>query len=144
MLDAEILNTYNSLKASMDAVYKVFKKDPSLQNASKHAMASQAFTDFCVSTLKDLVGDTGQNNKEDVLLNIEEYKTCKKCGSELLYMTGEKQYIASSDFVEGFPGWCYDCLLTHCTKIDCSACKLIDDPSTCTFQGVKNFNKLDN
>jgi hypothetical protein len=104
-LNTEIIETYYQLKKAMDAAYKVFKKEPSVVNATRHTTAAQAFTNFCLEAMAEAVGDTEDTiNKEEILANIEEYKTCKECGSEILYQVDDHHFIESSDFVPDFPG----------------------------------------
>jgi hypothetical protein len=138
-MNYEIKHKYFQLKKKRDAAYTVFKKTPTVENASKHTIAAQAFTNFCIETMAALVEDTGDPDKrEEILANIEDYKTCKQCGSEVLYQVDNRGYIASSDFLEDFPGWCYTCLVEHCCAQDCSTCTLVADPSKCSFKEVKN------
>lgn len=138
-MNTEMLVTYKDLKSKMDAAYTVFKKDPSYQNVSRHNAAVQAFTTFCVNAMAELVGEEPADNRNQILENIEDYRTCKKCESEILFQTDEKHYIASSDFVPEFPGWCYTCLVEHCLKTNCEECKVASDPAACSFKDVKTF-----
>lgn len=140
MLDFETISAYKTFKDKMDAAYAVFKNDPSVSNAATHGSAVQAFTNFCVNKMAELVNlpDTGVSN--DVILeNIEDYKTCKHCKAELLYATEEHKFIASSDFIAEFPGWCYPCLIEHCVNCDCSTCDIVPDPTKCSFLNVKEL-----
>jgi hypothetical protein len=140
MIDTTIINTTRQLKKELDAAYLVFKKKPTTDNAATWNAATIAFKDFCVKTIESLIEDTGASNKEqEILANLEEYKTCKQCGAELLYPTNNHHYVASSDFLEDFPGWCYCCLEEHCVKTDCESCKVAADPATCSFKEVKKL-----
>lgn len=143
MLDAKMLDTYKALKSKMTAAYAVFKRSPTHQNIARHSTASQAFTNFCIEAMAELADDKAVDNTDKILQNIEDYKTCKTCGSELLYLTDLKNYIASSEFVPEFPGWCHTCLIEHCLKTPCESCKLVSDPTTCAYKDVKKFYQED-
>lgn len=139
MIDQNIKSSYFDLKEKKDAAYSMLKRNPSAENASKYTLAAQAFNDFCLETMAALVGDSGESDKSaEILKNIEEYKTCKQCGSEVLFQLSDCRYIASSDFEEDFPGWCHTCLAEHCCSQDCETCQLVADPSKCSFKAVKN------
>lgn len=140
MLTTEVLNTYKDLKKKRDAAYLVFKKEPSMINATKHAGAVQAFTSFCIETMEVLAGeeDTG-NKEEEILANIDAYKTCKTCGANILYQVDAGHFIGSSEFVEDFPGWCHSCLIDHCCKVECQYCALTKDYENCSYKEIKNI-----
>lgn len=143
MLSHSMLTTYKDLKRKKDAAYKVFKQDPTVINASKHAAATQAFTNFCISSMAELAGDVETENKDHILEHIEDYKTCKICGSEILYQVDEGHYIGSSDFVPEFPGWCYVCLVEHCLETNCESCNLVTDNAACPYKEVKKIYQED-
>jgi hypothetical protein len=138
-LTPELLTEYTTLKQQKDAAYTVFKKEPSTINASRHAIATQRFTTFCIETMETLAGETTPDHSDDILANIENYRTCKKCEAEILYQVDEGRFIESSDFVPDFPGWCYPCLIEHCCKADCSACTLVTDPEKCSYKEIKKI-----
>jgi hypothetical protein len=140
MIDSNTLVTAKDLKAASDAAYLVFKKNPSVANAGGWATANRAFTDFCVKTIEALIDE---NTSVDVTLDIEKYRTCKQCGSELLFFTDANKYIASSDFLEDFPGWCYTCLAKHCSKCACEVCNIPEDHTVCSFASVKKLLSTD-
>lgn len=142
MLDATIRDTYLQLKASMDAAYTLLKKEPSVINATRHTAAVQAFNTFCIKTMKTLVGSSeeGSDKRQEILANIEEYKTCNTCGSQILYPVDASHYIESSDFVPDFPGWCHTCLVEHCCDTDCRICRVTaGDPAECPFKEIKKL-----
>lgn len=127
MLTAKMLSTYKDLKSKMDAAYEVAKKDPSYNSISKHTIASQTFTTFCINAMAELAGEESKDYKDQILANIEEYKTCKKCNSEILFQTDESKYI----------GWCHTCLAEHCLRTNCEECSVASDPTTCSFKDIK-------
>ena len=139
-LNAEIINTYFTLKNKLDAAYLVFRRQPSLESAAKHTNAMQEFRSYCINTMADLVGDksdtSAENNK--ILENFEDYEVCKQCRTKVVFRTAEDQFIKSKDFLADFPGWCYNCLVEHCYQTDCQACTVAADPSKCSFKEVKN------
>lgn len=140
MLDSLILDNYNKLKNEMAAAYSVFRRNPSVTNASAYTTATQAYTTFCVETMKALAGDVDEPDKQsEILANIEKYRTCKECGSEILYKVDDKHILESSDFEPNFPGWCHTCLVEHCVATDCSACTIVADHTNCSFKETKNF-----
>ena len=140
LVTTDVINNYYEVKNKMDAAYTLFRKDPSVVNAAKHTEATNNYRTFCVDTLAALVGDLPKDKdsiKQDIIANIDEYKTCKQCGRDLLYPVSSSSYIASSDFVEEFPGWCHECLVDHCLATDCPDCTLTEDPATCPFLAIK-------
>ena len=141
MLSTEMQSTYDQLKREMDAAYIVFKKEPSMVNATRHATAAQKFNSFCIEAMAELADEepTFIEDTEHILENFDDYKSCKKCGVELLFRVDDKHYIKHLNFVPGFPGYCYACLVKRCCSIDCNRCTLVDDPSTCSFKEVKNI-----
>lgn len=143
MLSSNILYKYKQLKEKMDAAYTVFRKDPTVTNASRHTTAAQAFTNFCVDTMAELAGSGNEDqNRDDLILsNIDNYKTCKKCGSELLYLVSEDRFIGSSEFVPEFPGWCHTCLIEHCLRTECTECTVAATPASCSYKEIKNIYK---
>jgi hypothetical protein len=72
--------------------------------------------------------------------SINDYRYCKVCGSEVLYQIEGNHYIGSGDFVEGFPGWCYPCLMEYCSTHECESCTATANPSDCLFLKIKNNN----
>lgn len=139
MINSTILATATQLKKDADAAYIIFKKNPSAYNASAWTAASREFTDYCVKTISDLI-DVGSSDKTaEIMANLEAYRTCAHCGAELLYPTSDTSYIASSDFVEDFPGWCYTCLSEHCATADCGSCTATADPENCSFASIKHM-----
>ena len=139
MLDMQTLLDYKNLKAQKDAAYDVFKREPNLVNATRHSTATQAFTSFCVETMAKLAGDQPEDHEDEILLNIEKYKTCDHCSCELLYPVSDKRYIASSDFIPEFPGWCFTCLVEHCLDTGCEQCTVAANPATCSFKETKKI-----
>lgn len=123
----------------MDAAYTVFKKEPSSVNAARHYTATQAFTSFCVESMKALADDLPVDNTEHILANMDTYKACKQCSTELLYPISENQYVEKSDFVPDFPGWCHTCLVEHCKYTECGKCTLTEDPGSCAYKEIKNI-----
>jgi hypothetical protein len=140
MLDAALLDEYYRLKKDKEALYQIFKKEPSILNSTRYTTAVQAFTNFCVDTLAVLAEDTeaADTPSEDVMLHLADYKTCKQCGMELIFPVDEKHYIESSNFLIDFPGWCYSCLLDHCCEQNCQTCSVSKDPDNCSFKDIKN------
>ena len=74
-----------------------------------------------------------------ILNNLETYRTCGQCNSELLFPVSDQRYIASSDFIPEFPGWCFTCLVEHCLATDCEQCKVAANPATCSFKETKKI-----
>ena len=124
------------MQTDANTAYAIFKKNPTTSNANNWSLATRAFNEFCVKAIKDLLEETKEASS-DVASNLEAFKKCKQCGSDLLFSTTEGHFIASSDFLEEFPGWCYSCLVEHCQNTDCSECKVSTDPSVCSFKRVK-------
>lgn len=136
--------TYFNLKNKVDAAYNVFRRKPTHANNVRYSEAAQAFKEFCLQTMAELVGDTEDAvNKNTILENIDLYKTCKHCGSTLLYTAGTNDYLASSDFLENFPGWCHTCLVEHCLATNCESCTVASDPATCSFKVTKEIYTQD-
>lgn len=138
MIDSNTLVTAKDLKATSDAAYLVFKKNPSVANANGWATANRAFTDFCINTIEALIEEDADKTA-DILANPDKYKKCSQCNSEILYLTSNDNYVASSDFIEDFPGWCYPCLVKHCTTHECESCEVPEDYRTCSFKEAKNL-----
>lgn len=140
-ITTEIINNYNELKNKMDAAYIVFKKTPSAVNATKHITATQAFNNFCVETMTTLAGASEDSFDKDaeILANIDQYKTCKKCKAEILHQVDKKHFIGSSNFVPDFPGWCHECLVEHCVSCDCSECIITPDKDKCSYAEIKKL-----
>ena len=139
-LSTDIIDNYFKYKNKMNAAYTVFKKNPSIVNAAKHTEATNEFNTFCTQTLAVLVGDVspeGSDKKLEILANFDDYKTCKQCNHELLFSVSNNHYIASGDFLEDFPGWCYTCLVEHCQSTDCETCAVSKDTNACSFKGIK-------
>ena len=141
MIDATVLYTAENLKKTMDAAYVVFRKRPTTDNATLWTTASRNYTDFCVKTITDLFSEEAENKQQEILKNIDAYKVCNKCSKELVYGVGSKDFVASIDFVEDFPGWCYDCLLDHCLSCKCGDCTVATRPSECSFVTIKNLHE---
>jgi hypothetical protein len=141
MIDPIILSRAAELKKIADASYKVFKTKPTIENASTWTNANRTFNDFCVTIIKDLLDEDKTNKKEEILANIEEYKTCNTCGAEVLHQLDDTSYITNINFLDDFPGWCFDCLLTHCTSTDCDSCEINPNTlaNTCPFSEVKRL-----
>jgi hypothetical protein len=125
------------LKKEMDAAYIVFRKEPTIEHATAWTATTATFNNFCVDTIKGIIDDE-QNRHEEILANIEAYKTCKQCGAEVLYPIDDS-YVTNINFVDYFPGWCYDCLLEHCLTHECEGCTVTADPSDCPFSEVKKL-----
>jgi hypothetical protein len=136
MLDSNILSKAKQLQSNMNTAYAIFKKNPTTDNANSWGAATRSFNEFCVKAISDLLNETKEASS-DVTSNIEAFKNCKQCGAELLFPTVGDHFIASSDFLEEFPGWCYSCLVEHCQNTDCSECKVSKDPVNCSFKIVK-------
>lgn len=137
-----IVNEYFKHKNNMNAAYAVFKKNPSMTNASRHAEATSTFKNFCTDTLATLVGDVPADASEkdlEILTHFEDYRSCKQCNSDLLYKVADDRFIASGEFLENFPGWCHTCLAEHCNNTDCSLCTVSKDTENCSFKGLKNI-----
>lgn len=139
MLDQAVLAEYFKLKNERDISYKIFKRKPSAENASKHTIAVQNFTNFCVENMAALADDNESNRKEEILSKLADYKSCKTCGADLLYIIDEQNYIERNDFVAAFPGLCFDCLTKHCSSTSCEACDLVEDSAVCGFKELKNI-----
>lgn len=133
---------YRQLKKKMEAAYRVFKQEPSITNASRHSSTVQAFNTFCIETMAALAEDQGtEDNQEYILEHFDDYKTCKQCGAELLYLVDTDYFINSSLFVPDFPGWCYSCLKQHCIDTNCSRCQLVSESnrSNCPNKELQNI-----
>lgn len=145
MLDSNTLNNYLRLKKEMDAAYLVFKKEPSISNATKHTAATQAFTAFCVNTMAELTGvtDEAPDKQAEILANFDQYKTCSKCNTDLLFKVNDQHFIESIEFVPEFKGWCHTCLVAHCCNIECADCKIAEaqnyDIADCPYKEVKKL-----
>lgn len=145
MIDNITVDKATQLKNTMDAAYLVFKKTPTFENANIWTAATRAYNDFCITTITNLVKaqEDESNIHEDIIANTEKYKTCKQCGAELLYLTSDNNYIASSAFLENFPGWCYSCLVDYCATHECEGCTVTSRPFKCSFLEVKKFYTQD-
>lgn len=146
MIDITVVDQAVKLKKEMDAAYLVFKREPVAENAFRWNSAMRAYNDYCISIMTDLVNERigDINRAEDIAKNFDKYSTCKVCDAELLYKTVGDKYIASSDFVEDFPGWCYPCLLEHCATHQCETCTVVDNTATCKFKEVKEIHVQEN
>lgn len=143
-MDTEMLNTYQDLKRKMTAAHTVLKKKPTYQNVTRYNTATQTFNNFCIKAMAELADDHPSDNKAQILANVDEYRTCKKCGTELLLVTDERNYVASSEFVPDFPGWCHTCLLErHCLRTACEECTIVSDPATCSYKEIKSIYQED-
>lgn len=140
MLESAVLTTYLQLKSKKNSAYKMFKKDPTTANSSKYMIAIQTFNNFCLEVIATLAGDYNEaiNKQKEILANFEKYSTCSQCNTEILFQTDLEHYIASSDFIEDVPGWCYNCLVAYCPFQDCETCTISDNPVTCSFKDIKN------
>ena len=141
MIDITVVDHAVKLKREAEAAYLVFKKEPTIENSARWISANRAYEDYCVSTMTKLVNERidAITTAEDIAANFDKYSKCTSCGSEILYRTDDEGFIASSDFVEGFPGWCYHCLVEHCTKQNCETCSIVKDHLTCKFTEVKKL-----
>ena len=139
MIDIRLVNKAQQLKKTMDAAYVVFRQNPTTKNANYWTAATREFNDYCVDTFKDLIKETESSEHENILANLEKYRTCQQCGAEVLYVVGTDQYVTNVNFVEGFPGWCYDCLIKYCTTHDCESCTVSSRHLNCPFSEVKRI-----
>jgi hypothetical protein len=139
MIDAAKLDEAKDLKKTADAAYAVFKKTPTTTNASTWTLSTRAFNDFCVKLISDLIQEEATDKTEQILANIDEYKTCKHCNEELLFLTSNNSFIASSSFLEDFKGWCHDCLVEHCVSTECKDCRVVYDRINCSFKKIKEI-----
>lgn len=137
LMDKETIAKYKQLKREMDAAYRIFRKSPTLENATRHTTASQAFTSFCVETMKTLTSYLEEDFNQKILEDFETYRVCRCCNTELLFKITDDRFVASSSFVPEFPGICFDCLVEHCCTNGCSFCAMVEDPSTCPFKEVR-------
>jgi len=137
------ISRYKELKELTEAAYLVFKKLPNPENASRYSSLKLQLQELCVEIVEDMMKEQfpEKDKKDTILNNIEEYRFCKTCDSEILYQVSPEEYIASSDFVEDFPGWCYDCLLTHCSETKCEECMVSKDPTSCSFRKIKEISE---
>lgn len=142
MIDITVIDKAVKLKKELEAAYIVFKKTPTVENSAAWITATRIYNDFCISTITALVEERiGQvNQREDIVTNFDKYKECNQCGAGLLFPTTGDNYIASSDFVEDFAGWCYPCLVQHCTTHECEGCTVAKNPETCPFKEVKKLH----
>ena len=137
MINQMLLAKAKELKTAVDAAHLVFKKNPNVRNSTNWSLATRAYNEYCVQIVDELIADP-KPAAEDILKNFEAYKTCKQCNCELLYPTSDTEYIASSDFLPEFPGWCYTCLVEHCCETDCEACD-VNTFTDCSFKPVKEI-----
>lgn len=140
MIDIMVIDKAVKLKREADAAYLVFKKNPTIDNATRWTATNRTYTNFCVSTVTELVDERIDSitQAEDIAANFDKYSKCKTCGAELLYKTSDTKYVASSDFIEDFPGWCYPCLVEHCANTQCEDCTVNTKP-VCPFAEVKKL-----
>lgn len=139
-MDYEIIvDEFKRLKNEKEAAYRVFKHNPSIANASGYTKATQAYTDFCVRTVETLVYLPEDDKHDEIIEHFDEYKTCKQCEAKVLYKIDADHYIESSDFLKDFPGWCYNCLVDHCTETECEACIVTSDPANCSFKETREL-----
>lgn len=143
MIDSATLAKATKLKKEMDAAYIVFRTEPTVERAATWTAATTIFNDFCVSTIKELINDE-TDRREEILANVDKYKTCKQCGIELLHLVDKDNFVTNINFVEGFPGWCYNCLVDHCLATDCSECTLKAGAEYCSFHPVKELRSKSN
>ncbi len=139
MIDITVVDRAVKLKKEMEAAYLVFKKTPTIENSAAWTTATRIYNDYCISTITALVEDRIEqtNYRDDIVANFEEWRKCNHCDTELLYPTTGDKYVASSDFVDGFKGMCYPCLVEYCTTHECEGCT-INARTTCPFKEVKN------
>ena len=141
-LDQSLLDTAKNLKKKADAAYKVLKKTLTTENASIYTASVRAYSDYCNKLVDSLIAEDVVDKTTEILQNIGEYETCKQCESKLIFLTSTNNYVASSDFLEDFPGWCYTCLLEHnCLVTDCASCQVSKNPATCSFREIKELHK---
>ena len=138
MLSKATIEEATRLKKVMDATYIVFRKEPTVEHANAWTAATVAFNDYCASSIKSLIEEDA-NRHEEILANIDSYKVCSQCGAEVLYQIDDKNYVTNINFVDYFPGWCYDCLLKHCLATDCESCTVSATPDNCPFSEVKKI-----
>lgn len=140
MIDIMVVDQAVKLKKELDAAYLVLKQNPTVENSATWTAATRAYHDYCISVMTNLVNERiGAIDKaEDIAKNFDKYSKCETCGAELLYKTSDTKYIASSDFIEDFPGWCYPCLIEHCASTQCENCTVNTEP-TCPFAEVKKL-----
>lgn len=145
MLNSNTLRNYLRLKTELDATYLVFKKEPSILNATRHTAAAQAFNTFCVDTMAELAGVTDEtpNKQAEILANFDQYKVCNKCEDELLFKVNDQHFIESTGFVPDFKGWCHTCLVAHCCNTECTECTVAIeqnyDTADCPYKEVKKL-----
>ena len=142
MIDITVVDKAVQLKKEMDAAYLVFKKTPSVEASARWTAATRAYNDYCVKTISKLVDERIEdvNHLEDIINNFDKYSKCETCGAEILFRVNGDKFVASSDYVEGFPGWCYPCLVEYCTTHDCKRCDVTSDHSSCKFAEVKKLH----
>lgn len=140
MINITTVDKAVELKRAMDAAYLVFKKSPTVEASAQWTAATRAYKEYCVKTITNLVDEriAEVTFREDIIKNFDKYHKCKVCGAELLYKTSDTDYIASSDFIEDFPGWCYPHLLEHCMNTECESCTVNTKP-ICPFAEVKKL-----
>lgn len=140
MINITVVDKAVELKRAMDAAYLVFKKTPSGETSAAWTATARNYKDYCVKVITDLVDGriADLTYREDIIENFDKYHECKTCGAELLYKTSDTDYIASSDFIEDFPGWCYPCLLEHCMNTECESCT-VNTKTICPFAEVKKL-----
>ena len=151
MINITTIDRAVQLKKKMDAAYLVFKKQPTIEASAQWTSATRAYNDYCVNVVDSLVEDRINETTyhEDILTNFERYRKCSCCDAPLLFpvktSVGEgdievvEDFVASSDFVDGFPGYCYPCLVEYCTTHECATCEVNSIPATCIFKEVKNL-----
>lgn len=144
MIDSSVVYKATQLKKKMDAAYIVFKKNPTIENSTTWTAATRVFNNYCVSVISGLIEDETSGKHEDILNNPAKYQYCKKCNAEILRLVDANNYIASIDFVEDFPGWCYNCLVEYCTTHDCAACDITSSYASCPFAEIKNLHLQEN
>lgn len=143
MINKSLLTKAKNLKKVADAAYALFKRNPTVENAGRWTNASRTYSDFCVSTFNTLLVADDTSKKAEILANLEKYETCKQCGTKLIHLasTAHNSFVADSNFVEDFPGWCYNCLLSHCMVCGCSDCTIAQvQDGACSFSEVKRLS----
>lgn len=141
MIDNTKIKKAEELKKAMDAAYTILKKRPSTENATKWTMATRSFNDYCVKIITEAIAEDNEDKRQEILQHFDEYKVCKSCGKELLFLADKNNYVAHGDFVEDFKGWCYDCLVKYCTERECVGCTVTPNPFNCPFLELKKLNE---
>lgn len=142
MIDVSVIDKAAKLKKEMDAAYLIFKKTPTIENSATWTTTTRIYNDYCIQTITSLVNERigASDRLEDITKNFDKYRKCEQCETELLFPVKGDEFIASSDFVEGFPGWCYSCLLEYCKTHECDSCTVNKNLYGCSFAEVKKLH----